>query len=157
MSIRSQFEALTLSKIGAFVAGLAAAMVVVWYCYHSGSRQLALISIVAATFGWVVGLLSAPRSREEKSHFSELAKVISGFVTGYLLSKIDPLIQWLSEASSEGEPRLMTQPYAEQFLVALASFGIAMLFVFNARLYWSDTTKMGPKKVPSDPAEASPP
>ena len=83
---------LTIVKIAAFVSGLAASTYLIVHCYQSGDRLLGLLALTSAIFGWVVGMLAAPYSKAEKEHFSELAKIISGFVTGYLLSKLDPVI-----------------------------------------------------------------
>lgn len=136
--ISSTLKDLTLIKILAFLAGASAVGVVVWFCLTSEAPYLGLLALVGAIAGWIVGVLAAPFSSSEKQHFSELAKVISGFVTGYLLSKLDPIIAALLAIRDGGSARIMESPYPEQVLITLASFGIALLFVFSARLYWSD-------------------
>jgi hypothetical protein len=139
---------ITLPMFGAFFAGVAATVVVIWYCLQSGDPLLGLLALVGAIFGWITGVLAVPYSSTEKQHFGELAKVISGFVTGYLLSKVDPLINASFAVPREGAlPPLMEAPFAEQVLILLASFGIALLFVFNARLYWSPEAIIAAKKA----------
>jgi lysylphosphatidylglycerol synthetase-like protein (DUF2156 family) len=153
--IWDQISALTLPMIAAFLAGSAAAGVVIWYCASYGSKELALVALVCAIAGWIVGLLAAPTSLEEERHFSQLATAVSGFITGYVLSKVDPTIQYLFEVQEQGLARVTQPPYSQQVLVGLASFGIALLFVFNARLYWRGDPK--PDKTDTTVAKAADP
>lgn len=136
----SDIRNITLPMLGAFLAGVAAAFFVGWYCVQSGDQLLWLLALTGAIFGWVIGVLAAPLSPDEKHHFGELAKVISGFITGYVLSKLDPAIGALVGVQpGTARPMVMDRIIAEQILVTLSSFGIALLFVFNARLYWSQS------------------
>jgi hypothetical protein len=129
---------ITLPMWGALIAGSAAAGAVLWYCISTGGKLLGLLALVGAIFGWVAGMLAAPKSENEKQHFGELAKVISGFVTGYLLSKLDPVIAALLTIPKGARyAPIMEAAATEQVLITLASFGIALLFVFSGRLYWS--------------------
>lgn len=139
-AILKELDDITLPMWGAFLTGLAAAIFVVAFCWGSHDSVLQLLALTGAIAGWVAGVLAAPFSEHEKQQFGGLAKVISGFVTGYLLSKIDPLINALVKPEG-GQAAIMQYQTAEQILVTLSSFGIALLFVFNARLYWSSTEK----------------
>lgn len=144
-AIPDEVRDLTLPKIGAFTVGTAAAIYIAVYAVRSDNELLPLLALASAIVGWTVGVLATPFSKGEGKHFGDLAKVISGFFTGYLLSKIDPLVDRLFAAQPGGRGAMMDPQSAEQLLVALASFGIALLFVFNARLYWS------PKKRRAQP------
>ncbi|MEE1886703.1 hypothetical protein [Pseudomonas carassii] len=48
-----------------------------------------LVALLGALTGWAVGILFAPFSSEEEQRFKGIGKVISAFVAGYLISKLD--------------------------------------------------------------------
>ena len=53
-------------------------------------RQLKLVILISSDLvGWVIAMLTAPLSPEEPAIFSQSARSISTFVTGYLVAKID--------------------------------------------------------------------
>ncbi|WP_335038762.1 hypothetical protein [Nostoc sp.] len=52
-----------------------------------------LISLLGGLIGWVLGNVASPVSPDEKQVFSELAKVVATFFSGYLLSKLDRFIE----------------------------------------------------------------
>ncbi|CAA9525203.1 MAG: hypothetical protein AVDCRST_MAG23-566 [uncultured Sphingosinicella sp.] len=61
---------------------------------------------------------------------------MSGFVTGYLLSKVDPLITALLTPKIDAIP--LTDPQSrKRVLIELSSYFIALLLVFCARACWS--------------------
>jgi hypothetical protein len=96
------------------------------------------LALTGALTGWFAGILATPLSKKEGQRFNELAKVISGFVSGYLLSKVDPLVGALFQIPASGRS-MITDPYvAKQALVTLSSFFTALLFVLGGRLYWTN-------------------
>ncbi len=106
--------------------------------FQSGDPLLPLLALTAALVGWVVAILATPYSQDEKKRFSEFAKILSGVVTGFLLGKIGPLLDALTAVPANGSGAPITHPHvAEQVLITLASFFIALLFVFGGRQYWS--------------------
>ena len=109
-----------------------------WRSFTSPDPVLPLLALTAALVGWVVAILATPYSKDEKKRFSEFAKILSGIVTGFLLGKIGPLLDALTAVPAGGGGAPITRPHvAEEVLVTLASFFIALLFVFGGRQYWS--------------------
>jgi hypothetical protein len=53
---------------------------------------LVLSGLLGASLGWVIGILFSPYDPKEQSAFGELAKLIYGFLSGYVLSKFDPVL-----------------------------------------------------------------
>jgi hypothetical protein len=51
-----------------------------------------LIIILAIALGVTLGLMVTPVSSEERTAFADYAKYIATFVSGYLISKIDPIV-----------------------------------------------------------------
>ena len=62
--------------------------------------------------------------------------MIAGFVSGYLLSKIDPLIGALVAVPAHGQATIMQPLVAERVLITLSSFLATLVTVFAVRLYW---------------------
>lgn len=119
------------------MAIVTAAFIVVW-CVYSRTPLLLLLAVTGALFGWVIAIFATPYSKSEKEYFSEFAKVVSGIVTGFLLSKLGPLIDAFLLPGANGRPRITELQVAEQVLITLASFLLTFLFVFGGRLYWRE-------------------
>jgi len=160
---KSSGTTLTVPKVWGMLIGFFASLFIVIYCalQFETDPQLSLMALLAANLGWLVGILIAPLSPGEASRFGEYAKLISGFVTGYLLSKIDPLITGIFKVDGEGAMALADPRISTRLLVSLCSFFIALLVVFCARAYWSPwaveartskTVKVEPGKAPANPA-----
>ncbi len=66
-----------------------------------------------AILGWGVGFLVSPSSKTEKEQFSGLTKTISAFLSGYILSKLDRVIENLLESD---------KIFLELFLIKIALF-----------------------------------
>lgn len=98
----------------------------------SGVAINRLIALLGALVGWALGILFAPFSTAEKEQFQGIAKVISAFVAGYLLSKAEVFIQ-----------RTLFPPAPEAFPlmswirvgIFTASMLLGALIVFIHRLY----------------------
>jgi multisubunit Na+/H+ antiporter MnhC subunit len=97
-----------------------------------------LLVLVGAVAGWLLGVLIVPYDEREARTFSVFIKVISGFITGYLLSKVDPLLaSLLAIDPTTGVAPISQELVAKRVLITFASFGISLLTVFRARAYWS--------------------
>lgn len=143
--LKNNLVRLTLPMIAAIMTGLLGAGVIIVHCARSAAPHAHLFALAGAIAGWVIGTLAVPLSAHEERRFGEFTKVLSGVVTGYVLSKFDPIMTALVRVeAASGTAKIMAEPYAEQALITVCSFGIAMLFVFCARQYWS-----------SDPEEAA--
>lgn len=126
-------------KIAGFLAGVLGLIVILGFCIYIGDLYVSLLALVGAMFGWLIGVLVAPFSATEERRFSEIGRVASSFITGYLLSKLDPVIGHMMTADGTGWPPIAQPPIAVQVLMFLISFLVALLFVFSARAYWADT------------------
>jgi hypothetical protein len=89
------------------------------------------IAIFAAGWatGWVAGTLVAPYDEHEATLFSQISKGIWGFISGYLLAKLDPIFS--SVRDSGGLSDLLTF----RIILYLTVATIIMLIVFFARKY----------------------
>jgi hypothetical protein len=52
-----------------------------------------LSGLLGASLGWVIGILASPYDVTEESAFGKFGTLIYGFLTGYVVSKFDPLLQ----------------------------------------------------------------
>lgn len=89
-----------------------------------------LVALLGALAGWAVGILFAPFSQAEKKQFQGIAKVVSAFVAGYLLSKIELFIK--ATLFPEGYFPALNWLRAGLFL---STFLLAAIIVFIHRLY----------------------
>ena len=141
MNVRKYLREITLPMWGSLAMALLVGGYLAYRALTSPDPLLPLLALTAALIGWVVAILATPYSDDERKSFSEFAKILSGIVTGFLLSKIGPLLDALTKVP-EGGHAAITQPHvAEEVLVTLASFFIALLFVFGGRQYWSPKSK----------------
>ena len=66
-------------------------------CVHGvndwrGFALTVAIGLLGVMCGWVIGFLASPTSDKEKTALNEYTKTISVFISGYLTSKIVPMI-----------------------------------------------------------------
>lgn len=140
---------LTWGKVGGFWASIFGIVAILVFCWVEGSILFSLLALVGAILGWLLGILIMPFDEREAKTFSVFIKVISGFITGYLLSKVDPLLTSLLAIDPRtGVAVIAEEAVARRVLITLCSFGISLLTVFSARAYWSaarDGTGPAPK------------
>jgi hypothetical protein len=112
-----------------------------WFArrYDNGQelQLLVLVGIVGGVGGWIAGILASPYDSTERSSFSELTKLVYGFLTGYVVSKIDPVVNRLLDVSP-GKP---TKPLIYG-LFAIACFMIAVAYTYIGRTYWIKKTNV---------------
>lgn len=137
-AVRRLEAELTWGKVGGLWACIIGSALIVMFCWHEGSMIFSLLALSGAILGWLLGVLIVPYDEREAKSFSVFIKVISGFVTGYLLSKVDPLLTSLLTIDLDtGTAPIAQDAVAKRVLITLASFGISLLTVFSARAYWS--------------------
>ncbi|MEG0861003.1 MAG: hypothetical protein RSD81_20770 [Pseudomonas sp.] len=97
----------------------------------NGTAINRLIALLGALVGWALGILFAPFSTAEKEQFQGIAKVISAFVAGYLLSKAEAFFQITLF------PKDNSIPVTNWIRVGIfaASMLLGALIVFIHRLY----------------------
>ncbi|MBE9193574.1 hypothetical protein IQ230_25255 [Gloeocapsopsis crepidinum LEGE 06123] len=90
-----------------------------------------LIGVAGVTVGWFIGFLASPYTIVEEKRFSRFATAIVSFLTGYVISKVEPIISYLFTGA-----RLIEQPlYGARLLIFLACLIIGSLNMYTYRLY----------------------
>jgi hypothetical protein len=117
--------------------GVLGGAIIIWVCLTKGTLVFGLLALAGSALGYLTGVLVVPLSSNESERFTVYAKVISGFVTGYLLSKLDPVVTaMLAVDQNTGVSRITQPEVAAHFLITLCSYLITLLTVFNVRAYW---------------------
>jgi hypothetical protein len=94
--------------------------------------------------GWAAGLLLAPY-QSEQVRFREYAKLVSVFITGYAVSKVDRLFElWFDPAHG---PLLLNSIIAHRMLICITSFLLAAVTTYVVRKYfsWGPDSEQPPK------------
>jgi hypothetical protein len=89
----------------------------------------AAIALFGICMGWLIGAVVSPYDGDEAKEFSNYVKIISTFISGYMIAKFD---QWFSQytfADFENKEVLL------RALIIASSFLIMMLTTFYFRRY----------------------
>lgn len=119
------------SSISGFV--LFAALCVLSFFVGETKITIALnlaVLVFGASGGWIVGIVVSPYSTEEQSRFTALSKAVAAFGSGYLVGKIDELIEKLLDPSLALE-----SVHGFRLLAGLSAFALAMVITFVYRQY----------------------
>lgn len=77
------------------VLGYISSIIFLIVAYHNDFHKETIITFLilftGLTIGGLIGTLSTPFSEDEKTKFTALKTAIIGFISGYLLSKLDPV------------------------------------------------------------------
>jgi hypothetical protein len=88
------------------------------------------VLIFGAAAGWVVGIFIAPYTAEEQSKFTMLSKSVAVFGSGYLVGKIDKILERLFD------PLLIFESVNSfRLLAGLSAFVIVAAITFVYRQY----------------------
>lgn len=128
---------ITLPMIGGLAIGGVVALALVFESYRSSDDLLKIYLLMGASVGWLVGILAVPLNKNEQSTFGQFAKIIAGFLTGYFLSKFDPVLSWFVKELPEGGFPIFELKMQKRALFAFVGFLVSMIIIFNARSYWS--------------------
>ena len=82
--------------------------------------------------GMVVGVLVSPEKPGEHEEFTQYAKIGSGFLTGYVVSKVDRLF----EAAVATPQSLLSPVFQTRLLSGLSCFCLALVVTFMGRRSW---------------------
>lgn len=89
-----------------------------------------LVALLGALCGWIIGIAFAPFSAAEKEQFAAISSVVSAFLSGYVVSKVDRFIEGVlfpvNAASRESWTRVG---------IFTAALLLASVTVFVNRLY----------------------
>lgn len=114
-------------------AGLVSAILIcVLFCLHDGLAWLCMALGFAA--GWASGILLSPYESEQ-ARFKDFTKLVSAFVTGYLVSKLDRLFEvWLDPTRGS---IMLNEVFAYRALICITSFLLAAISTYIGRKYVS--------------------
>ena len=135
----------TKQKVFDVVLGMGYVLVtilLIYFFHDENYTAIALslfIGLSGLTIGWLIGILATPFSDEEQKKFSQLKTTIIGFLSGYFLSKIEPV---LSKITSDIDA--ITQDLTVmRFLIFIVCgiFGFISMFVY--RRYYLNRKEVG--------------
>ena len=93
-----------------------------------------LVALIGGLCGWVLGMLFTPYSESEAKQFAAVSTVVSVFLSGYVVSKVDRFL----EKTLFGDAR-SPESWARAGLFA-ATLLLACVTLFTARLYAATNT-----------------
>lgn len=89
-----------------------------------------LIAVIGAMCGWIIGVAFAPFSEAERSQFQAITSVVSAFLSGYVVSKLDRFLE-----ATLFPVNAQTQEAWARMGLFVATFLLAAITVFSNRLY----------------------
>jgi drug/metabolite transporter (DMT)-like permease len=101
-----------------------------------------LFGLLGAAIGAVIGVLTSPYDTE-RGEFSEYAKVIAGFFTGFVISKFDRVFELLLQEDRRSV--LLTTSVLTLVCYFAASLAVTLLLVFAYRRYEGEEEAATPK------------
>jgi len=148
---------LTYRKIGMLLMMAAictTTLVLLWHWHDSMSW---LSGVLGLCVGFATGILIAPYEGEEGT-FREYAKVASGFLTGFLVSKVDQVFNRVMD--EKRGPLILNEFFVRRLMVGVCGFFIAMIGAFLARRYFNEplaspqSSRTATNKVPPSAASS---
>ena len=126
---------LTYRKIGMLLmmAAICTIMLVLLWHWHDSMSWLS--SVLGLCVGFAAGILLAPYPGEE-GPFKEYAKIASGFLTGFLVSKIDQVFNLVMD--EKRGPLILNELFVRRLMVGVCGSLIAMIGAFLARRYFNE-------------------
>ena len=117
-------------------AGYILGATAVIYCLYvaaTGTQPIlqVLLCILGAALGWIAGILITPLNSKERKRFSEYAKAVAAFLSGYVIAKFDVVAQ----ASVIEMAKSNSELFFTRSLVFSICFSVSMLFTFIGRSY----------------------
>jgi hypothetical protein len=121
--------------LGSTAAGGALGVALVALCFFVGTgpevRALNLaVLIAAASTGWLVGVLVSPYDAREAQTFPKYAATVSAFASGYLVSKLDRVLEEILKPEF-----LFSSVVGFRVLAGIAAFATALLITYVYRAY----------------------
>lgn len=109
---------------------------IAWLAYRLGRENGTyttnwLICILGVLVGWIVGTLASPYSHEEAEQFLTIGQAATAFLSGYVVSKLDRLLEktLFAEGAIKAEAWL-------RLCLFIASCLLVAIIVFINRLYF---------------------
>ena len=93
-----------------------------------------LVGLAGMAVGHVLGFFASPYNQGEKTAFSDYGKAIAAFVTGFLLSKLDRLL----EVVVDPENLRPNSIYGARALIFIIAMATATITTYVFRMHWED-------------------
>lgn len=120
-------------KIG---SGYVLGAIIVAYCLYIAATGVepvlqVLLCIFGFVLGWIAGMMITPVTRKEKAQFSEYAKALAVFLSGFALAKFDAWAKPTLVVIAHANPKLLLT-FALTFSIC---FLVAAVYTFVGRSY----------------------
>ena len=120
---------------GSGAAGVVLGATVTYLSYAIGddfkaSSLNVLIVVLGLALGWLLGMLLSPYSDTEEKKFTEYAKAFGVFASGYLVGKVDKVIEALFQPDF-----ILDSIHGFRVMSFLAALVISLVFTFVFRRY----------------------
>lgn len=110
------------------------AVILAWVLIVQKDLLAWLATSLGLAAGWGTGILLAPYQSEQQ-RFKDYAKIIAGFLSGYLVSKLDRLFEmWFN---TEYGPLALRPSFAFRMMAGITGFLLAAVSTYVARKYIS--------------------
>lgn len=120
--------------VGSFIFALLVGAILLWVLIARKDSLAWLATSLGLAAGWGTGILLAPY-QSEQLRFKEYAKVLSAFLSGYLVSKLDRLFElWFN---TEYGPLALRPNFAFRMMAGITGFLLAAVSTYVARKYLS--------------------
>jgi len=94
-----------------------------------GTWLTVLVGLSGIALGWLLGFLASPYGPEEDTRFAKYASLISLFLSGYALAKIDPVVNKVLSGT------LTEVSYGLRFAVFFICMVVSAITMYVFRLY----------------------
>jgi hypothetical protein len=124
----------TIKLAGSFVLAMLVSVILLWVLIFLWDSLAWMFLALGLAAGWATGILLAPY-QSEQDRFKEYLKIVSSFLAGYAVSKIDRLFElWLDPARGA---MALTSIFAHRALVCVTAFLLAAVSTYVGRKYVS--------------------
>lgn len=153
----------TASQVGTAFFGLIFAIILWFACFRLADDKITgwfnlIVCLLGVALGWLVGTALSPYDTIEHSVFSTVAKTVSLFVSGYLISKLDQPLnavigKFTSSINSNPDGLNAYKPSrinAFRVIAFAVSLVCASIVVYSSRAYDQQRIKQAAaKSIPS--------
>lgn len=130
MNLMRNYKLLGSAASGAVLVGSVAYLSYYVAADNKAAAFNLLIVALGLSLGWLSGILLSPYSDEEGKKFTQYAKAFGVFVSGYLIGKIDKVIEKMLEPAF-----ILDSVNGFRIMAFVASVIIALVVAFAFRRY----------------------
>lgn len=145
MSVRTFIKKFNYKVISTAVFAFFFAGILVYLIIRSESETDQLMTFILCTagcvLGWLVGIVTTPYGAEDKDKITNFSKMAGTFISGYLLSKVNKILDDLMAPN-----KILSTLAGPRFVLFLSFFIITYITVFVFRIY-TKTDEPKPEKT----------